>query len=86
VAARAQKAILNRWPVREENGMRMVKGFLAIASILFLLIALLHALRFQEWVVSAHYGVGAVLVWLATVLVPLALSLWGLASFRRIGR
>lgn len=64
--------------------MRMVKGFLAIASILFLLIAVLHALRFQEWVVSAHHGAGAVLFWLVMVLVPLALSLWGVASFRRI--
>ena len=66
--------------------MRMVKGFLAIASILFLLIAVLHALRFREWVVPAHYGAGAMLFWLATVLVPLALGLWGVASFRRIGR
>jgi hypothetical protein len=66
--------------------MRMVKGFLAIASILFLLVAVLHASRFQEWVISAHYGAGAVLFWLVMVLVPLALSLWGFASFRRIGR
>lgn len=66
--------------------MRMVKGFLAIASILFLLIAVLHAMRYQDWVVSAHYSAGGILFWLATVLVPLALSLWGVASFRRIGR
>ena len=66
--------------------MRMVKGFLAIASILFLLIAVLHAMRYQEWVVSANYSAGGILFWLATVLVPLALSLWGVASFRKVGR
>lgn len=66
--------------------MRMVKGFLVVASLIFLIIAAAHASRFQEWVVSVHYSAQGILFWLVMTLVPLALSVWGFASLRRIGR
>lgn len=66
--------------------MRGARGFVWIASIIFLLIAALHASRFQEWVVSDHYAATGIGLWLVMVLVPLGLSAWGFVSLRRIGR
>lgn len=66
--------------------MRGARGFVWVASILFLVIAALHVARFQEWVVAEHYAATGVALWVALVLVPLGLSAWGFVSLRRIGR
>lgn len=66
--------------------MRAARGFVWVASLLFLAIAITHATRFQEWVVADHYAAGGIVFWLAMMLVPLALSVWGFISLRRMGR
>ncbi|MGH8182858.1 MAG: hypothetical protein ACREPH_04275 [Rhodanobacteraceae bacterium] len=66
--------------------MRVARGFVWVASLIFLAIAVAHATRFQEWVAADHYAASGVVVWLVMMLVPLVLSLWGFVSLRRIGR
>lgn len=66
--------------------MRTAKGFVWVASLIFLAIAVAHATRFQEWVAADHYAAGATVFWLVMMLVPLALSAWGFYSLRRMGR
>lgn len=66
--------------------MRAARGFVWVASLIFLAIAMAHATRFREWVIADHYAVGDILFWLVMMLVPLALSAWGFVSLRRIGR
>lgn len=64
--------------------MRVAKGFVWAASLLFLAIAVAHATRFGEWVIADHYAATGIAFWLVMVLVPLALSAWGFMSLRQL--